>query len=59
MLKLFRLPLLLFLCGFIITLFGSWAKILHLAFADAALTVGMLIQACGVGYAIYVLVKSK
>jgi uncharacterized membrane protein len=59
MLKQFKYPLLLFLIGAFITIFGSWAKILHLAFADGVLTVGMLLQACGVGYALYVLVKTK
>jgi len=59
MLKLFKRPLLLFLCGLLITLFGSWAKILHMAFADGALTAGMAIQASGIIYAMYVLVKSK
>lgn len=59
MLKLFKYPLLLFLCGALITIVGAWAKILHMAFADGVLTVGMLIQGCGVAYAIYVLVKSK
>jgi uncharacterized membrane protein len=41
MLKQFKYPLLLFLIGVFITIFGSWAKILHLAFADGVLTVGM------------------
>jgi uncharacterized membrane protein len=59
MVKLFKYPLLLFLSGTLISIFGSWAKILHLSIADVALTIGMLLQACGVGYAMYVLVKSK
>lgn len=59
MLKLFKYPLLLFLSGLLITIFGAWAKILHLSFADIALTIGMLLQASGVIYAICVLVKSR
>jgi hypothetical protein len=59
MLKLFKYPLLLFLSGSLVTIFGAWAKILHMAFADGLLTAGMLLQACAVGYAMYVLVKSK
>lgn len=59
MLKLFKYPLLIFLSGLLITIFGAWAKILHLSFADIALTTGMLLEALGVIYAIYVLVKSK
>ncbi len=59
MLKLFKRPLLLFLCGLLITLFGSWAKILHMSFADVLLTAGMVIQAGGIIYAMYVLVRSK
>ena len=59
MLKLFKRPLLLFLSGLLITLLGAWAKILHLAFADIFLTAGLLLQATGLLYAMYVLVKSK
>jgi uncharacterized membrane protein len=59
MLKLFKYPLLLFLAGLLITIFGAWAKILHLSFADMALTIGMLLKALGVIYAMYVLMKSK
>ncbi|RXK58152.1 hypothetical protein ESA94_19265 [Lacibacter luteus] len=59
MLKLFKWPLLLFLSGFLVTLFGAWAKILHLSFAEVLLTAGMAIQAGGIIYAMYVLVKSK
>ncbi len=59
MLTLFKWPLLLFLGGLLITLVGAWAKILHMAFADVLLTVGMVIQASGIIYAMYVLIKSK
>lgn len=59
MLKLFKYPLLLFLGGLLITIFGAWAKILHLSFADILLTGGMLLKASGVVYAMYVLVKTK
>ena len=59
MLKLFKYPLLIFFSGLLITIFGAWAKILHLSFADIVLTTGMLLKALGVIYAIYVLVKSK
>lgn len=59
MLKLFKYPLLLFLSGTLINIFGSWPKILHLSFADITLTIGMLIQACGVVYAMYILLKTK
>ncbi|WP_445298461.1 GldL-related protein [Lacibacter sp. H375] len=59
MLKLFKYPLLLFLCGSLVTIFGAWSKILHMSFADILLTAGMLLQAVAVVYAMYVLVKSK
>ncbi|WP_407657615.1 GldL-related protein [Lacibacter sediminis] len=59
MLKLFKYPLLLFLSGSLVTIFGAWSKILHMSFADILLTVGMILQAIGVLFAMYVLVKSK
>lgn len=59
MLKLFKRPLLLFLSGLLITLLGAWAKILQLTFADIFLTAGLLLQAAGLLYAMYVLLKSK
>lgn len=57
--KQFKIPLLLFLSGMLATIFGAWAKILHLSFANTALTAGMLIQGIGVASAIYILVKDK
>ncbi len=59
MFKFFKWPLLIFLGGMFVTLVGSWAKILHLAFVDGVLTAGMCIQGCGIIYAMYKLVKSK
>lgn len=59
MLKLLKRPLLLLLLGFLVTIIGAWAKILHLSFADVLLTAGMVLEAGGVIYAIYVLLKSK
>ncbi len=55
----FKFPIILFLCGFFVTIFGAWAKILHLSFADMALTAGMLLQGTGVAYSIYILIKTK
>jgi hypothetical protein len=57
--KLFQIPLIIFLCGVFITIFGAWAKITHLAFADATLTAGMLVQGAGVAYSIYILIRNK
>lgn len=59
MLKLFKYPLLLFLSGSLVTIFGAWTKILHMGFADILLTSGMILQAAGILFAMYVLVKSK
>jgi hypothetical protein len=58
-LKLFKLPLLFFFAGILITLFGSWAKIMHYSFADTALTAGLIVKGITVVAAIYILVKSK
>jgi hypothetical protein len=55
----FKSPLILFLAGMLITIFGAWAKILHLSFADMALTAGMLLQGVGVAYSIYILIRTK
>ncbi|MBX9785484.1 MAG: hypothetical protein K2X48_19535 [Chitinophagaceae bacterium] len=57
--KQFKIPLLLFLAGMLLNIFGAWAKIIHLSFADLALTAGMLVQGAGVAAAIYLLVKDK
>jgi hypothetical protein len=59
MIKLFRYPLILFLVGILLTLIGSWAKILHLSFSDILLTAGMILQAIGLIYSIYILIKTK
>ncbi len=59
MIRQFKFPLILFLIGALITIFGAWAKILHLAFADKALTAGMLLQGAAVINAIYLLLKTK
>ncbi len=59
MIRQFKFPLILFLCGFLITIFGAWAKILHLSFAEMALTAGMFLQGAAVAYAIYILIKTK
>lgn len=59
MIHTFRFPLILFLCGILVTIFGAWAKIQHLSFADIALTAGMLLQGAGVAYSVYMLIKTK
>jgi len=59
MIQQFRIPLILFLCGVLVTIFGAWAKILHLSFADMALTAGMILQGTAVAYSIYILIRTK
>lgn len=59
MIQQFRIPLILFLCGVLVTIFGAWAKIIHISFADVVLTAGMLIQGAAVAYSIYILVKTR
>lgn len=58
-LKQFKIPLLLFLMGMLMVIFGAWLKILHHSFADSLLTAAMLLQGLGVAYAIYILLKEK
>jgi hypothetical protein len=56
----FKIPILLFLLGILVTIFGAWMKILHLSIADGVLTAGMLLKAAGVAIAIiFVLRKGK
>jgi uncharacterized membrane protein len=59
MIKQFRIPLIIFLFGALIVIFGAWAKILHLAFADMALTAGLLLKGTGVILSVYILLKTK
>ena len=59
MIQQFRIPLILFLCGTLMIIFGAWAKILHLSFADITLTAGMFLQGAAVAYAIYILIRTK
>lgn len=59
MFKQFRIPLIIFLFGALIVIFGAWAKILHYAIADMALTAGMFLQGTAVILAIYILLKTK
>ncbi|XVJ65500.1 MAG: hypothetical protein HEQ40_04800 [Lacibacter sp.] len=57
--KQFKLPILLFLAGILVSIFGAWMKIMHMSFADGALTAGMLVKGVGVIMAIIILFKSK
>lgn len=53
----FKIPILLFLLGILVTIFGAWMKIMHMAFADGVLTAGMLVKGIGVILAIVQLFK--
>lgn len=57
--KQFKIPILLFLAGILVTIFGAWMKIMHMAYADGLLTAGMLVKGVGVVIAIIILIKSK
>jgi hypothetical protein len=57
--KQFKIPVLLFLVGILVTIFGAWMKIMHMAYADGLLTAGMLVKGVGVVLAIVTLIKSK
>jgi hypothetical protein len=35
-------------CGILSTTFGAWAKIMHLSFANLALTTGLFLQGIGI-----------
>ncbi len=56
----FKIPILLFLLGILVSIFGAWMKIMHMAFADGILTAGMLLKAVSVIVSIiFLLRKSK
>ena len=55
----FKIPILLFLLGILISILGAWMKIMHMAFADGILTAGMLVKGIGVALAMYLLLKTK
>jgi hypothetical protein len=57
--KQFKIPILLFLLGFLVSIFGAWMKIMHMAYADGLLTAGMLLKGAGVVGAIVLLMKEK
>jgi uncharacterized membrane protein len=57
--KQFKVPILLFLAGILVSIFGAWMKIMHMAYADGLLTAGMLLKGISVVMAIYLLVKKK
>ncbi|MFT3843901.1 MAG: hypothetical protein QM725_02520 [Lacibacter sp.] len=59
MFKVLKYPLFLFVAGLLITLTGAFLKILHYPCSGFLLTVGMLIQAVGLIYSVYILVKTK
>ena len=40
-------------------IFGAWAKILHLSFADITLTAGMFLQGAAVASSIYILIRNR
>jgi hypothetical protein len=44
LLRKFRWPIVIFLIGLGVKLFGAWGKITHQEFADTALTVGFFVQ---------------
>ncbi|HEX4956832.1 MAG TPA: hypothetical protein VFV46_01535 [Lacibacter sp.] len=53
----FKIPILLFLLGILVTIFGAWMKIMHMSYADGALTAGMLVKGVGVVIAIVLLFR--
>lgn len=57
--KQFKTPLILFLAGILITIFGAWMKIMHMAYADVSLTAAMLLKGAAVILAIVTLIRSK
>ncbi|WP_394368099.1 GldL-related protein [Gelidibacter maritimus] len=56
-LKLFILPLILFLSGFVFVIIGSLFKIMHWQFAVEALIVGMTLKVVALIMAIFKLIK--
>lgn len=55
----YKYGIIIIIIGFIITVFGAWAKILHLSFANTALTVGMFTKITGGIFLIIKIFKDK
>ena len=55
----FKIPLVLFLAGFIFQTIGAWAKIAHQNYADKLLMIGLLTQVIGLSIAIIIIASSK
>jgi site-specific recombinase len=53
----FKIPILLFLLGILVTIFGAWMKIMHMAFADGALTAGLLLNGIAVAAVVWILLR--
>jgi uncharacterized membrane protein len=56
LLRKFRWPIVIFLIGLVVKLFGAWGKITHQQFADTALTVGFFVQMAAVFITLFVVV---
>lgn len=57
--KPFKTPILLFLIGILITLFGAALKIMHVDGANLVLILGMLTEALAIISLIWIILKKK
>lgn len=55
----FKLPILLFGVSMVLNIFGAWAKISHISWADMILTSGLIMQAAAVAWAVYIAFDRK
>ncbi|MDF2189217.1 hypothetical protein [Paraflavitalea sp. CAU 1676] len=56
LLRKFRWPIVIFLVGLAVKLFGAWGKITHMAFADTALTIGFFTQMLAVFITLFIII---
>lgn len=56
LLRKFRWPIVIFLVGLAIKLFGAWCKIIHLENADTILTVGFFVQMAAVFITLFIMI---
>ena len=55
-LRKFRWPIVIFLVGMAVKLFGAWGKITHQAFAETALSIGFFTQMLAVFITLFMII---
>lgn len=59
MIKQYKIPLIMFLLGMVITIIGALFKIMHWPFASGLLIIGMTLEVIAIFFLIATLLKTK